>query len=314
MFALPFISGFLSSLHRRRKRIRGQVGTVEKLEPRLCATVDLAWLPSGINNVNFVDSTGTNVNGLGYYVQIKNVGTTALTQDVNVSLIVSQDDVLGNGDDILVGDTDFEHSGTISLAAGGSSIAHHTSFGLAATIDVNVYRTSFMVIDLEGQVAESNESNNVRSQPIPIPPRIVLNKELAATAQKGLRVATEATYNPGDQVGTTGMFITLTYDPDIVDRAYVATGDGIRQKGKGNKGWIKDGKQKVARITGGHASLIDLEFTVNVSNDTVQRIIRNLAFDITPGGNDDIQIDLFAMDNRFAIGLHPNESKTVHVG
>ena len=286
----------------------------EDLEPRLVATVDLQWNPSGIINVNFVDTTSTLVDAFGYYESLKNMGTTSVTQNVSVHMIVSQDGVLGNGDDLKIGDYDFEYNATPNGGLASSSFADAYVFpSIGQTIDVSIYRTSFLVIDPNHLIAESDETNNVRSQPIPIPPRIILSAEESLTQKTGMLVATEATYNPGDQTGTTGMILSMGYDPDQVNRAYVATGNGISQKGRGVRGWIRDGKQKIAKITGGYASRIDIEFTRDVSPATVQRVIRNLAMDISPGSTGDIHCDVYAQDNRFAIGIHPAQNKTVHL-
>lgn len=292
----------------RRRSGATSPGFPEMLESRELLTADLSWNRVYFANINYTSPDSDLIGAFTLVPRYANTGTTALQTDFTMRITASNDAVLGNADDHFL--TDIE--GGRGLAAQSIAGVGFYSFSwLGEDIDTTTTPYLFCVLIPDDPGDDSNPNNNVLQLTIPVGPRIQWNsgEELHVAVGDTIRLAPEAIYLPGSSTTTIGLSVDMGYGSNsIEDRSFVATGGGIKQKGKS----LKWNNKKIGKITGGKYSLLTVDFTKNVPASVVQQVIRNFSLTILPGNPSGTEsINFTAQDVDGVIGLDFQEDKTL---
>lgn len=276
------------SLPSHRRSPGTSVSALESLEHRRLLTVDLTI---GNIEIGFFNSLtpgpgdAVTINA-SIFSQKQNLGNTAAdlrngtptddSDNVIMQFFISSDNVLDGGD-LLVGD---HNLGAFNAQIAANSSIESTDLGAASFQPGPNANFIIAKIDATNVLAETNENNNVKAIDIR---NVVLN--VTGSGGQVTRKNRLFSVNPGmnfvDGNTTnynTGRITASILAPQTKDALqFIKNGSGSeRLKVSGSN--LKLGNQVIATVTGNKSTGLEINFTADVDQSVVFRVLRNIGF------------------------------------
>lgn len=276
------------------KRRRGRSGAalgVESLEVRVLPAVDLI-VSAGSMTVSADPPAGSNLYNVTVSITLKNLGTTPIdltnvandpTDNVNIQLYLSMDNVLDGGDS-----TAFSGSHFSLVDNGPHVIGQNEEWGVGSGRQFLARQTfNYLIfkVDYNDKVTESNENNNtlvVDAQAVKL---LGGGGTVNAAPKATVAIDTSLTVRDLNTVNFNGgNFGVLVDGAQVKDKFLLKTGEGAeRLRLAGKK--LKLGATTIGTVTkviptAGNSFEMSLrvELTGEVSRDVLNRALRNLSF------------------------------------
>lgn len=307
-------SRLLGKTSRKRTRVAPgkcdqAVPANEVLETRILPAVDLI-LSTATINITGDPAVGSNQYSISLLYKMKNLGTTPIdvtgvagdpSDNVRVQVYGSLDSTLDGGDTPAFSfDFDLVDNGSHLLNQNDEAGAVlGTTFLARQTLNFLILK-----VDYNNAVTESNETNNT----------FVLNvqnptlKEVAGTSNIGPKqigtIHNDLTVRDLNTTNFLGGNFGITIDgAQAREKFFLKDGVGAeRLRIAGSK--LKLGAQKIGTVTkvlpndsNGFQMSLQVEFTGDVSRDTLNRVLRNLSFKTTANSTGDRTAHIQVKDN-----------------
>lgn len=264
-------------------------GDCAALESRVLPAVDLV-LGSSVFQLH--PTNVPNQYAMDFTFFIANNGTTTAnltgtlhdeSDNVRLRVVMSGDDVYGNGDDVQIGEPEFINKtdiSTITLVGNGATTSLHMTGTLTANPN---FHFILWKIDSTNVIAESDETNNVFTPAIPVAQAfnaILFSPATGFIAGTTQNLIPTASFKAVDETNYTNAILTMSLDEakpgdqlNLGDTSY--NGQSLQRAGKN----VKLGDTVVGTVSGGkHNQPLSVQFNAGADNLLVTKVMESLTF------------------------------------